>query len=324
MKHFTSFYDVPDHQGLLDLALKLKANPHGFTSVGQHKTIGLVFMNPSLRTRLSSIKAAYNLGADVWVLNAGADSWVLETGDGTIMDGSSQEHIKEAMRVMSTYCDVIGVRTFPGLVDREKDYTEAIMNQIKSLVTVPLVSLESATLHPLQSLADYITLKEHNPSQKKIKVVLSLSIKVVLSWVPHVKALPQAVANSFAQWMSNIDWVDLHIAHPQGYQLEDQFIKNTQVHFDQQEAFEGADFIYAKNWSSYCDYGQIIKKDFDWMINQEKMNWTNNAKFMHCLPVRRNVVVADEILDSDQSVVIQQSENRIYAAQAVFYELLRG
>lgn len=314
-KQFTSFYDVPNPKSLLDLVLQMKQNPLGFQDIGKGKTIGLVFMNPSLRTRLSSIKAAYNLGSNVWVLNAQADSWVLETADGTIMDGASQEHLKDAMQVMSRYCDLIGVRTFPGLVDREKDYKEEILTQIKANVTVPLVSLESATLHPLQTLADLATVQQYRDKQKKIKVVLS--------WAPHIKPLPQAVPNSFAQWFSQIDDVDLHIVHPQGYQLEDQFVKDAKVSFSQEEAFKDADFIYAKNWSSYCEYGQVINKDPNWMIDAKKMALTNHAKFMHCLPVRRNLVVSDEVLDSPNSVVIEQSENRVYAAQAVFHELLR-
>jgi N-succinyl-L-ornithine transcarbamylase len=316
MEKFFSFSDVKDqYKSLLNQALEHKKNPFGSQHLGKNKTIGLIFFNPSLRTRLSSIKAAYNLGAQVWVLNAGSDSWTLEMGDGTIMDGNTQEHIKEAIQVMSAYCDVLGVRTFPNLKNREEDYNELIFNKVLAYSSVPVVSLESATLHPLQSFADLITIAEHKKTER---------VKVALTWAPHVRALPQAVPNSFADWFSEIDFVDFVIAHPEGYELDEKFTKGAKITQNQNEALEGADFVYAKNWSSYSDYGQILSKDSSWMITEEKMKLTNDGKFMHCLPVRRNVVVADEVLDSPRSIVIAEATNRIFSAQTIFGKLLEN
>jgi len=315
MNKFFSFSDVKsNYKELLTKALEHKKNPFSQQEIGKNKTIGLIFFNPSLRTRLSSIKAAYNLGANVWVLNAGADSWTLEMADGTKMDGNTQEHIKEAIQVMSAYCDVLGVRTFPNLKNKEEDYNEVIFNKVLKYSSVPVVSLESATLHPLQSFADLITVAELKKTER---------VKVVLTWAPHVKALPQAVPNSFADWFSEIDFVDFVITHPQGYELDEKFTKGAKIVYNQNEALENADFVYAKNWSSYHTYGEILSKDENWMITNEKMNLTNEGKFMHCLPVRRNIVVADEVLDSPQSVVIRQATNRIYSAQTVFAEMLK-
>lgn len=314
MEKFFSFSDVKNqYKSLLNQALEHKKNPYGNQHLGKNKTIGLIFFNPSLRTRLSSIKAAYNLGAQVWVLNAGADSWTLEMGDGTVMDGNTQEHIKEAIQVMSAYCDVLGVRTFPNLKNREEDYNELIFNKVLAYSSVPVVSLESATLHPLQSFADLITIAEHKKTER---------VKVALTWAPHVRALPQAVPNSFADWFSEVDFVDFVIAHPEGYELDEKFTKGAKITQNQNEALEGADFVYAKNWSSYSDYGQILSKDSSWMITEEKMKLTNDGKFMHCLPVRRNVVVADEVLDSPRSIVIAEATNRIFSAQTIFGKLL--
>lgn len=321
MKNFFSFHDVEDAGKLLDLALQIKKDPFGNQEIGKNKTIGLLFFNPSLRTRLSSVKAAYNLGANVWVLNAGADSWTLEMGDGTVMNGDTQEHIKEAIGVMSAYCDVLGVRTFPKLEDREYDYNEVLFKKVLALSSVPVVSLESATLHPLQSFADLITIAEksnyqtNNPFGKKVKVVMT--------WAPHPRRLPQAVPNSFAQWFSNIDWIDFTIAHPKGYELSEEYTQGAVISYEQDEAFADADFIYAKNWSSYQDYGKILSEDPGWTVTLEKMKLTNNGKFMHCLPVRRNVVVTDDVLDSDHSIVIDEATNRIFSAQTVFHELLK-
>ncbi|MGV0757052.1 N-acetylornithine carbamoyltransferase [Empedobacter brevis] len=322
MKQFTSVYDVENIDELLKTALEIKANPFAQQEVGKNKTIGLIFFNPSLRTRLSSIKAAYNLGANAWVLNAGADSWTLEMADGAVMNGDSQEHIKEAIQVMSAYCDVLGVRTFPKLVDRDEDYNEIMFNKVKELSSVPVVSLESATLHPLQSFADLITIAEkvnYNPIEK-----LAKKVKVVMTWAPHPRRLPQAVPNSFAQWFSKVDWVDFTVVQPKGYELDPKFTEGATISYDQDEALKDADFVYAKNWSSYENYGQANEGDKDWEVTMDKMNLTNNGKFMHCLPVRRNVVVSDEVLDSDHSIVIDEATNRIYSAQTVFHEILKN
>jgi len=322
MKQFTSVNDVKNIDELLKTALEIKANPFAQQEVGKNKTVGLIFFNPSLRTRLSSIKAAYNLGANTWVLNAGADSWTLEMGDGTVMDGDSQEHITEAIKVMSAYCDVLGVRTFPKLVDRDEDYQEVMFNKVKSLSSVPVVSLESATLHPLQSFADLITIAEkirYNPDQKPTK-----KVKVVMTWAPHPRRLPQAVPNSFAEWFSKVDWVDFTVVQPKGLELDPKFTEGATIMYDQDEALKDADFVYAKNWSSYENYGEANEGDKDWQVTMEKMNLTNDGKFMHCLPVRRNVVVSDEVLDSEVSIVIDEATNRIYSAQTVFHEILKN
>jgi N-succinyl-L-ornithine transcarbamylase len=314
MKNFTSFADAGDYKTLLQQALEIKANPYGYQHIGKNKTVGLIFFNPSLRTRLSSIKAAYNLGAQAWVLNAGADSWTLEMADGAVMNGGTQEHIKEAIAVMSQYCDVLGVRTFPTLKDREADYSEEVFNKILKYATVPVISLESATLHPLQSFADLITVAEHKQKER---------VKVVLTWAPHVRALPQCVPNSFADWFSEVDWVDFVITHPEGYELAPQFTKGARIEYDQKKGLEGADFVQAKNWSSYLDYGQVISNDSAWMLTPEHMAATHEAKFLHCLPVRRNVEVSDAILDSPNSLVIQEAGNRVFSMQTVLHEMLK-
>jgi N-succinyl-L-ornithine transcarbamylase len=314
MNNFVSFADAGDYNALLKQALEIKANPYGYQHIGKNKTVGLIFFNPSLRTRLSSIKAAYNLGAQAWVLNAGADSWTLEMADGAIMNGGTQEHIKEAIAVMSQYCDVLGVRTFPTLKDRDEDYQEVVFNKILKYATVPVISLESATLHPLQSFADLITVAEFKQKER---------VKVVLTWAPHVRALPQCVPNSFADWFSEIDWVDLVITHPEGYELDPKFTKGARIEYDQKKALEGADFVQAKNWSSYQQYGQVLQNDPSWMLTPEHMTGTNDAKFLHCLPVRRNVEVSDGILDSPNSLVIQEAGNRVFSMQTVLHELLK-
>ena len=308
MKNFTSFADAGDYKALLQQALEIKANPFAYQHVGQNKTVGLIFFNPSLRTRLSSIKAAYNLGAQAWVLNAGADSWTLEMNDGAVMNGSTQEHIKEAIAVMSEYCDVLGVRTFPTLKDRDEDYNEVVFNKILKYATVPVISLESATLHPLQSFADLITVAERKRTER---------VKVVLTWAPHVRALPQCVPNSFADWFSEVDWVDFVITHPEGYELDPRFTKGARIEYDQRKALAGADFVQAKNWSSYRDYGQVLTSDPGWMLTPEHLALTNDAGFLHCLPVRRNVEVSDAVLDSPNSLVIQEAANRVFSMQTV-------
>ena len=312
MKQFLSINDVPDPVSLVKEAMAIKANPYAASHLGKNKTLGLLFFNASLRTRMSTQRAAQNLGMHTMVLNMDKDGWQLEFEDRSVMNNTSQEHIREAAAVVSQYCDIIGIRTFPSLVNREQDYSERVINGFVNHASVPVVSLESATLHPLQSLADWITVEEH---KKTIRP------KVVLSWAPHPKALPQAVANSFVQWMKAAPY-ELVVTHPKGYELAEPFSNGVTVEYDQNKAFEKADFIYAKNWSSYTDYGKILSEDSAWTITEEKMALTNNAAFMHCLPVRRNVVVADSVLDKGNSLVIQQAENRIFSAQAVLKAIL--
>lgn len=320
MQHFRSLQDVPDPLKLVQLAEELKANPAEYNNIYAGKTIGLFFMNASLRTRLSTQKAAENLGLKVMVVNLNQEGWQLEYEHGTIMNGTKPEHVIEAAAVIGEYCDLIGLRSFPTLTNREEDYAEVIINSFAKYSGKPVISLESATLHPLQSLADWQTIREvwaKNPASKNRKP------KVVLTWAPHPRALPQCVPNSFSQWMGQAMDVDLHIAHPLGYELNSDYTKKaTHITNNQLEAFEGADFIYAKNWSSYQEYGKILSEDPSWMVSNKQMLLTNNAKFMHCLPVRRNVVVADEVLDSDQSIVIRQASNRVWSAQAVIKSLL--
>jgi N-succinyl-L-ornithine transcarbamylase len=314
MKHFISVDDVEDFSSLLNLAKQIKADPYQFKEAGKNKTLGLIFLNPSLRTRLSTQKAALNLGMEVMSMNFDKDGWALETEEGIIMDGNKAEHLKEGAAVIGQYCDIMGVRSFPGLSDREKDYKDITINGFKKWAGIPVVNLESAVLHPLQSLTDLLTIEELKKVERP---------KVVLSWAPHVKALPQAVPNSFAQWMNKAN-VDFVITHPKGYELAPEFTGNAKVEYTQNAAFEGADFIYVKNWSSYSDYGKILSRDSSWTISMDKMKLTNDARFMHCLPVRRNLVVNDDVIDSPHSVVIQQAGNRLYAAQAVLKVLLDG
>lgn len=314
MKQFTSIKDVSDLSELLGLAKQVKQNPYAYKETGQNKTMGLLFFNPSLRTRLSTQKAAMNLGMQVMVLNLNQDSWQIEFQDGTVMNQTSQEHIKEAAGVISQYCDIIGIRTFPKLQDREDDYNETVLKKFLQYVSVPVVSLESATLHPLQSFADLLTIEEQKTKTKP---------KVVLTWAPHPKALPQAVANSFVEWMQQAD-VDLVVTNPPGFDLSPIFTKQVKIIHNQDKALEGADFVYAKNWSSFENYGHKADGLDDWMITKQKMDLTDNAKFMHCLPVRRNVVVSDEVLDSDQSLVLEQANNRVFAAQAVLLKMLQN
>jgi N-succinyl-L-ornithine transcarbamylase len=314
MKQFISVYDVPDIKKLVAKALVYKKNPFCDKLLGQNKTLGLIFLNPSLRTRLSTQRAAYNLGMNVIVMNMDKEGWALETQDGVVMNHNTVEHIKEAAAVMGQYCDIIGVRSFPRLVDRNEDYSEDFFNKFIKYSGVPVVSLESATRHPLQSLADLITIEEF-----KTKPVP----KVVLAWAPHIKALPQAVPNSFAEWMNRAE-VDFTITHPEGYELAPEFTGNAKVEYNFEAALKNADFIYVKNWSSYKDYGKVITMDSKWMLNNSLLSLTNNAKVMHCLPVRRGVELADEILDGPNSLVIHEAANRVWAAQAVLSEILRN
>lgn len=314
MHHFISPADVPDIKQLVKQAAAMKANPFGFSELGKNKTIGLLFFNSSLRTRLSTQKAAANLGMNVMVMNVGSDSWQLEMNDGVIMDGDKAEHIREAAAVVGQFCDIIGVRAFAKLKNREDDYQENVMEKFREFAGVPIVNLESATRHPCQSLTDLLTIQELKTVERP---------KIVLTWAPHVKVLPQAVANSFAEWVNLTDY-EFIIANPEGYDLDKKFTGNAIVTHNQDEAFANADFIYAKNWSSYEHYGQILPGNSDWQITAAKMALTNNAKFMHCLPVRRGLVVSDEVLDSENSVVIQQAGNRVWAAQAVLKQILEG
>jgi N-succinyl-L-ornithine transcarbamylase len=314
LKQFLSVHDAPDLQALVAEGLACKKDPFARKQLGSNKTLGLLFFNASLRTRLSTQRAAQNLGMDVIVMNVSQDSWGLEMLDGAVMDGDKAEHVKEAAAVVGQYCDIIGVRSFPGLADRDLDYRDEVIGQFVRYAGVPVISLESAIRHPLQSLTDLITIEEYKKTARP---------KVVLTWAPHVKALPQAVPNSFAEWMNRAD-VDFVITHPEGYELDKQFVGNARVTHNQREAFEGADFIYAKNWSSFTQYGQILSRDRNWTVNAEKMKLTNGARFMHCLPVRRNVVVMDEVIDSPNSIVIQEAGNRVWAAQAVLQRMLEA
>jgi N-succinyl-L-ornithine transcarbamylase len=314
MKLFSSVNDVTNINELVAEGLKLKQSPYAFQDLGKNKTIGLVFLNPSLRTRLSTQKAALNLGMNVIVLNMDKEGWALELQDGAIMNGSTVEHIKEAAAVMGQYADIIGIRSFPGLKDRDEDYSESIFNKFVKYCGVPVVSLESATRHPLQSLADLITIEELKTKPRP---------KVVLTWAPHVKALPQAVPNSFAEWMCKAD-VDFVITYPKGYELNTNFTNGATITDNQDEALKDADFIYVKNWSAYEPYGQVLPGNEGWMLTLDKLKPTNEAKVMHCLPVRRNVELSDEVLDSDSSVVIHEAGNRVWAAQAVLKEMLQS
>ena len=309
MQHYLSINDIDSLTDWVDEAKALKNDPLESKSLGKDKTIGLLFFNNSLRTRLSTQKAAMNLGMEVIVMNFGNEGWALEYADGTIMDQGTSEHIKEAAKVVSQYCDIIGIRAFASLTDKEKDEAEVVLNGFKKYASVPIVNMESSVGHPLQALTDAITLAENS---NKVKP------KVVLSWAPHPKALPHAVANSFVEMMQLQD-ADFVITHPKGYELDPTITKNSQIEYDQSKALENADFVYVKNWSSYTDYGRVLNQDQNWMITKEKLG---DAKFMHCLPVRRNVVVEDAVLDSDQSLVIEQANNRTYAAQIVLKKIL--
>lgn len=316
MLNFISVNDVDDINVLVAQALKFKADPFSAKTLGAGKRIGLLFLNPSLRTRLSTQVAAANLGMEAIVFNVDKEGWALEFAEGAIMNGTTVEHIKDAAPVMGQYFDILCVRTFPSLQNKEDDYAETVINQFIKHAGVPIVSLESATLHPLQSLADLVTIKETFKGVGKPKVVLS--------WAPHVKALPQCVANSFAQWTGAWDEADFVITHPEGYQLDKTFTKNATIITNQNKALQNADYVYVKNWSAYHDYGKIISTDVDWMLTNKKLALTNNAKVMHCLPVRRNVELSDEILDSENSLVTKQAGNRVWAAQVVLSEILKS
>jgi N-succinyl-L-ornithine transcarbamylase len=314
MRHFTSVYDLPNLPDAIKAAREIKSNPYGFQHLGKNKTMVLIFFNSSLRTRLSTQKAAMNLGMNTMILNVNQDGWRMESELGVVMDGDKPEHLREAIPVIGRFCDIIGVRAFADFESKEDDYSEKILNQFIKYAGVPIVSMEAATRHPLQSFADHLTIEEHKTTPRP---------KVVLSWAPHPKALPQAVPNSFVEWMRQTDY-DLVVTHPKGYELEKSFLGDVRVEYDQNKAFEGADFVYAKNWSSYAEYGEILSMDKSWTITTEKMGLTNNAKFMHCLPVRRNMIVSDDVLDSPSSIVIDEAENRVYSAQTILKLILEG
>ncbi|MGH2666490.1 N-acetylornithine carbamoyltransferase [Flavobacterium sp.] len=314
MKHYTSVDHIEDLDELLLLAKNIKSDPYTNQSLGKNKTLGLLFFNPSLRTRLSTQKAAANLGMNCITMNLNNEGWSLEFEDGVVMNGDKSEHIKEAAQVISQYCDIIAIRSFPGLTNKEKDEKDYVINSFVKYTSVPVISLEGATEHPLQALADILTIQEYKTKRKP---------KVVLTWAPHPKALPHAVPNSFVKMMQLAD-VDFVITHPQGYELNPEVTKGSTISHNQEEAFKGADFIYAKNWSNYNDYGKITSQDASWMVTTEKMELTNHAKFMHCLPVRRNQIVTDAVLDGESSIVIPQANNRTYAAQAVLTQLLKN
>lgn len=315
MNNFISVADVKDINALVEQALQCKADPVAGSMLGAGKRIGLLFMNPSLRTRLSTQVAASNLGMEAIVFNVDKEGWALEFAEGAIMNGTTVEHIKDAAPVLGQYFDILCVRTFPALLNREEDYAERVIGQFIKYAGVPIVSLESATLHPLQSLTDIITIKEACKTTARPRVVLT--------WAPHVKALPQCVANSFAQWMGAWGEADFIITHPGGYDLDETYTKNATITTNQDEALEQADFVYVKNWSSYRDYGKVLCNDQSWMITNNKLALTNQARVMHCLPVRRNVELSDEVLDGNSSLVNTQAGNRVWAAQAVLAELLK-
>ncbi|WP_456424034.1 N-acetylornithine carbamoyltransferase [Lutibacter sp.] len=314
MKNYVNITDLDNLQNTVQEAIELKKNELQYKTLGEGKTICLLFFNNSLRTRLSTQKAAQNLGMHTIVMNFGSEGWQLEFEDGVVMNDNKSEHIKEAAKVIAQYCDIVAIRAFASLTDKEKDNAEMVINSFKKYAGIPVINMESATKHPLQALADAITMEEFKTTKKP---------KVVLSWAPHPKALPHAVANSFVEMMQLQD-ADFVITHPEGYELNSEITKNSRVEYNQEKAFENADFVYVKNWSSFKDYGKVLKTDLDWMITANKMKFTNNGKFMHCLPVRRNVVVADEVIDSENSLVIEQANNRTYAAQVVLKKILEN
>lgn len=316
MRNFTNVHDIGDLRTAVAEALEVKANRFGYKNLGENKTLLMLFFNSSLRTRLSTQKAAMNLGMNVMVLDVNQGAWKLETERGVIMDGDKPEHLLEAIPVMGCYCDVIGVRSFARFESKADDYEEKIINQFIRYSGRPVFSMEAATRHPLQSFADLITIEEYKTVERP---------KVVMTWAPHPKALPQAVPNSFAEWM-NAAGYDFVITHPHGYELAPEFVGNAKVEYDQDKALEGADFVYAKNWSAYMDpnYGKVISTDRSWTVTAEKMALTNNAYFMHCLPVRRNMIVSDDVIEGSRSLVIPEAANREISAQVVLKRILEG
>ena len=316
MKNFISASDVPDIDKLVSSALAYKADPYKDKLLGAHKRVGMLFLNPSMRTRLSTQIAAQNLGAEPIVFNVDKEGWALEFEEEAIMSGNTVEHVKDAAPIMGHYFDILCIRTFPSLKNKEDDYSELYIKQFIKYSGIPVVSLESATLHPLQSLTDITTITEVFKEKRKPKIALT--------WAPHVKALPQCVANSFSQWVNAWGKADFVIAHPEDYELDTKFTNGATITHDQDEALKDADFVYVKNWSTYTDYGKIYNNDPEWMLTNEKMKLTNGAKVMHCLPVRRNVELSDEILDGPSSIITQEASNRVWAAQAVLADILRS
>jgi N-succinyl-L-ornithine transcarbamylase len=328
MKSFINVQDLGPLDKAMAEAFEIKNDRYKYQHLGKNKTLMMIFFNNSLRTRLSTQKAAMNLGMNVIVLDVNAGAWKLETERGVIMDGDKSEHLLEAIPVMGCYCDIIGVRSFAGLTDREYDYAETVLNQFIKYSGRPVFAMETATVHPLQAFADLITIKENwKPSVGSSSA--AAKAKVVLTWAPHCRALPQAVPNSFAEWMNAAEDVDLVITHPKGYELDPQFVGNARVEYDQKKAFEGADFIYAKNWSNpgvtnLADYGKITCEDRSWTVDTEHMSWTNNGKFMHCLPVRRNLIVTDDVIESPNSLVIPEAANREISCSVVLKRMLEA
>ena len=317
MRHFFNVHDIGNLNKALEEAQAVKNNRFGFQQLGKNKTLLMIFFNNSLRTRLSTQKAAMNLGMNVIVLDVNAGAWKLETERGVIMNGDRSEHLLEAIPVMASYCDIIAVRSFAGLTNHAYDYAETVVNQFVKYSGRPVVAMETATVHPLQAFADLITIAEYRRSARP---------KVVLTWAPHCRALPQAVPNSFAQWMNAAD-ADFVITHPEGYELEPSFTGNARIEYDQKKALQGADFVYAKNWScpgvrNVADYGKILSEDMSWTIDTEHMSWTNNGYFMHCLPVRRGLIVTDDVIEGDHSLVIPEAANREISAEVVLKKIL--
>ena len=345
MKSFINVQDIGPLDKAMAEAFEIKNDRYKYQHLGKNKTLMMIFFNNSLRTRLSTQKAAMNLGMNVIVLDVNAGAWKLETERGVIMDGDKSEHLLEAIPVMGCYCDLIGVRSFAGLTDREYDYAETVLNQFIKYSGRPVFAMETATVHPLQAFADLITIVEYSRKEERgtrnenssssdgnllppSSLLLPRKPKVVLTWAPHCRALPQAVPNSFAQWMNAAD-VDLVITHPEGYELDPKFIGNARVEYDQKKAFEGADFIYAKNWSNPgvtnpANYGKITSKDMSWTVDTEHMSWTNNGKFLHCLPVRRNLIVTDDVIESPNSLVIPEAANREISCSVVIKRMLEA
>lgn len=319
MKQFISVTDIADINAIVGKALGYKADPLKDNQLGKGKRMGLLFLNPSMRTRLSTQIAAQNLGMEPVVFNVGQEGWSLEFEEEAIMSGTTVEHVKDAAPILGNYFDILGIRTFPSLKNKEDDYSELYIKQFIKYAGIPVVSLESATLHPLQSLTDIITITETLQQQP-----LNRKPKIVLTWAPHVKPLPQCVANSFAEWVNAWGQADFVITHPEDYELDPKFTKGATITHDQDAALKDADFVYVKNWSTYTDYGRVYCNDPEWMLTQEKLKLTHNARVMHCLPVRRNVELSDEILDSSNSIVTRQASNRVWAAQAVLAEMLKG
>lgn len=314
MKHYLNLDAITDLQSAIDEVIDLKKNPYAAEDIGKQKTLGMLFFNPSLRTRLSTQKAAQHLGLKTMIMNFSNEAWALEFEDGAKMSGLRSEHIKEAAAVVSQYCNIVAIRAFASLGNKEKDEEEQVLKSFARYTSIPVINMESATAHPLQALADAVTIKEQLFTKRP---------KIVLTWAPHPKALPHAVGNSFTKMVQKLD-AEFVITQPKGYELNPKITKNIPIIYNQEKALEGADFVYAKNWCSYNDYGKILRTDEEWMITAGKMKLTNKAKFMHCLPIRRNIVATDDVLDDSCSLVIEQANNRTYATQWVLKKLIEN